>query len=142
MSGLSTLSPLLDSEKDVHDTASSVNHPHLHYQVTLNTDKSPVFSAMQSSGVLSACIPKTHVFPEFISWLVSSMYPGKCFVMNSQGESILQVSAQLMRQALCFPENDSPLQFSEDSLVQYFEELSNEEFNRCMSFLVSSPEKA
>ena len=46
-----------------------------------------------------------------------------------------------MRQALCFPENESPLQFSEDSLIQYFEELSNEEFNRCMLFLVSSPEK-
>ena len=130
--GSSSLSPLLDSEKDVHDTASSVNHPLLHYQVTLNTDKSPVFSTMQSSGVLSACIPKTHFFPEFISWLVSSMYPGKCFVMNSQGENILQVSTQLMCQALCFPEDVSPLQFSEDSLVQYFEDLSNEEFSRCM----------
>ena len=92
LSGSSNLSPLLDSEKDVQDTASSVNHPLLHYQVTLNTDKSPVLSAMKSSGVLSACVPKTHFFPEFISWLVSSMYPGKCFIMNSQGENVLQVS--------------------------------------------------
>ena len=61
--------------------------------------------------------------------------------MNSQGENVLQVSTQLIRQELCFPEDKSLLQFSEDSLVQYFEDLSNKEFSRCMSFLKSNPEK-
>ena len=110
--GSSSLNSLLDSEKDFQDTMSSVNHPLLYHQVTLNAEKSPVFSAMKSSGVLPACIPKAHFFPEFISWLVSSMYRGKCFIMNSQGENILQVSTQLIRKAPCFLENESPLQFS------------------------------
>ena len=128
----------MDSEKYVQDTTSSVNHFLLYHQVTLNAKKSPVFSAMKKSGVLSSYIPKAHFFPEFISWLVSSMYPGKCLIMNSQGENVLQVSMQLIRQALCFPENESTLQFSEDSLAHYFENFSGEEFDQCMSHLRSN----
>ena len=126
---------LMDSEQDIQDTASSVNHPLFHHQVTLNAKNSPVFSALKKSGVLSACIPKAHFFPEFICWLVSSMYPGKCFIMNSQGENVLQVSTQLIHQAFCFSEDKSSLQFSEDSLASYFENLSGEEFNQCMFHL-------
>ena len=42
---------------------------------------------------------------------------------------------------MCFPENESPLQFSEDSLARYFEDLSNEEFSLCMSYLRSKSEE-
>ena len=129
LSGSMSLISLMDSEKDVQDTASSVNHFLFYHQVTLNVENSPVFAAMKKSGVLSACIPKAHFFPEFISWLVSSMYPGKCFIMNSLGENVLQVSTQLIRQAFFFPEHESPLQFFEDSLARYFENLSGEEFD-------------
>ena len=62
--------------------------------------------------------------------------------MKSQGENVLQVWTQLIRQALCFPENESPLQFSEDSLARYFEDLSNEEFGQYMSYLRSNSKEA
>lgn len=93
---------LMDNGRDIQDIVSSVNHPLFYHQVTLNAKNSPVFSAMKKSGVLSACIPKAHFFPKFICWLVSSRYPSKCFIMNSQGENVLQVSTQLIRQAFCF----------------------------------------
>ena len=103
LSGSTSHIPLMDNERDIQDTISSVNHLSFYQQVTLNAESSPVFYAMKKLGVLSACIPKAHLFPKFIRWLVSSMYPGKCFVMNSHGENVLQVSSQLICQALCFP---------------------------------------
>jgi len=48
----------------------------------------------------------------------------------------------LIRQALCFPENESPLQFFENSLARYFEDLSNEEFGEYMSYLRSNSKEA
>ena len=90
---------------------------------------------MIKPGVLSACIPKTHLFPELIYWLVSVMYLGKCFVMNSQGENVLQVSTLLIHQALCYLESDSSIQFSDDSLVQYYDNIAGEEFNQFMFYL-------
>ena len=107
---------LMENERDIQDTVYFVNHPPFYHQVTLNAENSLVFSAMKKSSALSACIPKAHFFLEFIYWLVSSMYPGKCFIMNSQGKNVLQVSTQLIRQAFCFSEDESSLQFLEDSL--------------------------
>ena len=117
LSGSASHIHLMDTERDIQDTTCSIIHLLFYQQVILNEKASSVYTSMVKSRVLSACIPKTHLFPEFIYWLVSVMYPGKCFVMNFQGENVLQVSTQLIRQVLCFPEPDSSFQFSEDSLV-------------------------
>ena len=93
---------------------------------------------MEKTGVLSACVLKTHLFPEFIYWIVFVMYPGKFFVMNYQGENILQVSVQLIRQALCYPESESYVQFSDDSLITYYDNLAGQEFNQFIHFLKSN----
>ena len=114
---------------DIQDTICFVIHLPFYLQIILNDNASHVYSSMVKSEILSACIPKTHIFPEFIYWLKSIMYPGKCFVMNSQGENVLQVPTQLIRQALCYPESESSIQFSDDSLVQYYDNLAGEEFN-------------
>ena len=92
--------PLMDTERGIQDTLCSVIYLPFYQQVVLNVNASPVYAAMIKSEVLSTCIPKTHIFPEFIYWLVLVMYPGKLFFMNSQGENVLQVSTLLIRQAL------------------------------------------
>ena len=130
LSGLASHIPLMDTERDIQDTMCSIIHLPFYQQVILNDNASPVYSAMVKSGILSACIPKTHIFPEFIYWLVSIMYPGKFFIMNSQAKNVLQVFTQLIRQALCYLESKSSIQFSDDSLVQYYDNLAGEEFNQ------------
>ena len=111
LSGSTSHIPLMDTERDIQDTYCSLYHLSFYQQVLLNEKNSPIYTAMEKTGVLTACIPKNHLFPEFINWLVSMMYPRKFFVMNCQWENILQVSDQLIRQALCFPESKSYIQF-------------------------------
>ena len=89
---------------------------------------------MVKTGVLSACIPRMHLFPEFVYWLLSIMYPGKCFVMNFQGENVLQVSAQLIHQALCYPESESYVQFTDDFLMAHYDSLGSQDFNQFIFF--------
>ena len=113
----------MDTKRDICDTYCSLDHLSFYQQVLLNDKNSPIYSAMEKNGVVSACIPKTHIFPEFIYCIVSIMYPGKCFVMNCQGDNILQVSAQLIHQALCFLESESYIKFSDDSLIAYLDSL-------------------
>ena len=90
---------------------------------------------MAKIGVLSPYIPKTHIFPEFIHWLTFFMYPRKCFEMNCQGENVLQVSVQLIRRALCYPESESYVQFSDDSLIAYYDSHAGQEFKQFIHFL-------
>ena len=135
LSGSTSHIPLMDTERDIQDTLCSVIHLPFYQQVILNDNASPVYSTMVKSGVLFACSPKTHLFPEFIYWLVSVMYLGKCFVMNFEGENVLQVSTLLICQALCYPESESSIKFSDNSLVQYYDNLVGEEFNQFMFHL-------
>jgi len=74
--------PLMDVERDIYDTLCTIKHHSLYQEVILNHKKSPIFMAMVRSGVLAAFVPRTHLFPEFIQWIASKMYPEKCFVMN------------------------------------------------------------
>ena len=90
---------------------------------------------MVKLGVLSTCIPRTHLFPEFVHWLVSVMYPSKCFVMNCLGENVLQVSAQLIRQALCYLESESYVQITDESLAAYHDNIVGQEFTQFAFFL-------
>ena len=135
LSGSSSHIPLMDTERDTHDTVCSLDHISFYQHVCLNDKASPIYTAMVKTGVLSACIPRTHLFPEFVYWLVSVMYLGKCFVMNFQGENVLQVSAQLIHQALCYPESESYVQFTDDSLMAYYDSLGGQEFNQFIFFL-------
>ena len=141
LSGSASHIPLMDTKGDIQDTLCSIIHLPFYQQVILNDKASPVYTAMVKSGVLSACIPKTHLFPEFIYWLVSVIYPGKCFVMNCQGENVLQVSTQLIHQALCYPKSESSIHFSDDSLVNYYDNLAGEEFNQFIYFLKPNMKK-
>ena len=86
----------MDTQQDIKDTLCTVEHLPFYQQILLNEKSSLIYSAMFNSGVLSACIQKTHIFPEFVHWLVSALYPGKCFVMNYLGENVLQVTTQLV----------------------------------------------
>ena len=45
------------------------------------------------------------------------------------------MSTLLIHQALCYPESESSIQFSDDSLVQYYDNLAGEEFNQFMFHL-------
>jgi len=83
----------MDLEHDIFDTFFTIKHLPLYQEVILNHKKSPVFMAMVRVGVLAAFVPKTHLFPEFIQWLASSMYPKQCFVMNQLGESVFLVTS-------------------------------------------------
>lgn len=107
LSGATSHIPLMDTEGGIQDTLCSIIHLPFYQQVVLNEKASPVFTAMVKSRILSASIPKTHLFLEFIYWLVLFMYPGKLFVMNCQGQNVLQPSTQRIRQALCYPEPES-----------------------------------
>ena len=72
----------MDVERDIFDTLYVIKHPSLYKEVIMNHKKSPIFMEMVRSGVLDSFVPRTHLFPEFIQWLASTMYPKKCFVMN------------------------------------------------------------
>ena len=135
MSGSSSHIPLMDTERDIQDPNCSLVHLPFYWKVLLNDKASLVYTAMEKTGVLSACIPKTHIFPEFIYWLVLFMYLGNFFVMNCEGDNVLQVSSQLIRQALCYPESESYVQFSDDSLVAYYDSLAGQYFNQFIHFL-------
>ena len=135
LSGSSSHIPLMDTERDIQDTICSLHHLSLYQQVCLNDKASPIYTAKVKTGVFSACIPRTHLFPEFVYWLVYVMYPGKCFIMNYQGENVLQVSSQLIRQALCYPESESYVQFTEDSLMAHYDSLAGRELNQFIFFL-------
>ena len=74
--------PLMNVEQDISDTLRAIKHLSLYQEVILNHNKSPILMAMVSSSVLAAFVPRTHLFPEFIQWLASTMYPKKVFVMN------------------------------------------------------------
>ena len=125
----------MDTERDIQDTICSLEHLSFYQQVCLKDKASPSYSTMVKTGVLSACIPRTHLFLEFVYWLVSVMYPGKCFVMNCQGENVLQVSSQLIRRALCYPDSESYVQFTDDSLMEHYDSLAGQEFNQFIFFL-------
>ena len=55
--------------------------------------------------------------------------------MNCKGENVLQVSAQLIRQALCYPELDLYFQFTDDSLIVHYNNLAGQDFNQFIHFL-------
>ena len=55
--------------------------------------------------------------------------------MNFQGENVLQVSTQLIRQALCYPESESYVQFTDDSLISHYDSLASQGFNQSVLFL-------
>ena len=78
----------MDVERDISDTLFTIKHPSLYQEVILNHKKSPIFMAMVKSGVLVAFVYITHLFPEFIQWLASTVYPKKCIAMNQSRESV------------------------------------------------------
>lgn len=82
-------------------------------------------------------VPQTFVFPEFIHWLDSSLYPQNIFAMDKLGENILQVSFVLIQQALCFPSSNSYTPFSEETLFSTFQELSGS--THAQTYLVLMP---
>ena len=63
------------------------------------------------------------------------MYRGKYFVMNYQGENVLQVSTQLICQALCYPQSESYVKFTNDSLMAHYDSLAGQVFNQFIFFL-------
>lgn len=114
----------MDVERDISDTLCIIKHLSLYQEVILNHKKSPIFMVMVRSGVLVAFVPRTHLFPKFIQWLASAMYPKKCFVMNQSGESVFQVTSQLIHQALNYPTSRAYTTFNEESLASYYDDLS------------------
>ena len=127
--------PLMDTERDIQDTNCSLVHIPFYQQVLLNDKASPVYFTMAKSSFMSACIPRTHIFPELISSMVSVMYLGNFFMMNFQGENIVQLFAQLIRQALCYPKLESCVQFFDEYLVACYDNLTGEDFNQLVYFL-------
>lgn len=91
--------------------------------------------AMVRSSVLEAFVPKTHLFPKFIQWLASTMYPKKCFVMNHSGENVFQVTTQLIHQALNYPVSGTYTTFTEEYLVSHYDSLSPQDLSHVTSFL-------
>ena len=55
--------------------------------------------------------------------------------MNCQVENVLQVSAQLIHQSLCYLESESYVQFTDDSLIAYYDSLVGQEFNQFIFFM-------
>ena len=125
----------MDVERDIYDTLHTIKHLSLYQEVILNHKKSPIFMEMVRSSVLAAFVPRTHLFPEFIQWLASTMYTKKFFVMNQSGENVFLVTSQLIHQALNYPIAGTYTIFTEESLVSYYDNLSPQEFFHVTFFL-------
>lgn len=127
--------PLMDVKRDIFDTLYTIKHLSLYQEVILNHKKSPIFMAMVRLGVLAAFVPRTHLFPEFIQWLASTMYPKKCFVMNQSRENVFQGTSQLIHQALNYLVSGTYTTFTKESLISYYDSMSPQELSHVTSFL-------
>jgi len=78
----------MDTNRDVFDTIFSLDLMELRQYNLVNQKESPVYIAVIKSSLLATTILQTYVFPEFIYWLVSSLYPQKWFMMKKLGENI------------------------------------------------------
>lgn len=76
---------------------------------------------MVKLGLFFANIPQTYIFLEFVTWLTSSMYPQRCYVMNSLREIFLQVSSLLIYQEFDFPKSDSYTTFFDETLLSFYQ---------------------
>lgn len=95
-----------------------------------------MYVVVVKSSLFANIIPQIYVFPEFIYWLVSTLYPKKCFVMNALGENIFQISALLIQQTLVFPHSNLYTPFSKEALLPSFQNLSRKDYTQMILFLM------
>lgn len=113
--------PLMEKERDIFDLVCSLNLMELHQNIIAGQTDSPIYTTVVKSIIFFAIIPQTYVYLEFITWLVSSLYLQKCFVMNGVGENIFQVSILLIQLALDFPSSEHYTSFTKETMVENFQ---------------------
>lgn len=96
LSSSTTHIPLMDTERDSFDFVCIVNLMEFRQTILVNQNEPVVSSRLVKSSLLSAIIPSTYLFPEFVTWLTSSLYLQRCYVMNSFRENIFQVTSLLI----------------------------------------------
>lgn len=121
LNSFATHIPLMDIERYVFHPLCSLNLMELSENVLAGQIDSLIYSAVVKLGLFSIIIPHTYVYPKFITCLYSSMYPHKCFVMNSVRENIFQASTLLIHQALDFPTSKHYIDFIEETLEENFQ---------------------